>query len=60
MEKYYLFHAARADVLFRINRLEEAASAYSNALDLAGNRVERDFLTRGLAAALRLRQAHGS
>jgi len=63
LEKYYLFHAARADVLFRMNRLEEAGAAYRNALALAGNRIERDFLTRRLAAVedtLRQRQAQGS
>jgi RNA polymerase sigma-70 factor (ECF subfamily) len=63
LEKYYLFHAARADVLFRMSRLEEAASAYRNALALAGNRIEQDFLTRRLAAVegkLRERHAHGS
>ncbi len=63
LEKYYLFHAARADILFRMNRFEEAAMAYRNALALAGNRIEQDFLTRRLASAedtLRQRQAQGS
>jgi len=63
LEKYYLFHAARADVLFRMSRLEEAAAAYRNALALAGNRIEQDFLRRRLAAVketMRQCQAHGS
>jgi len=63
LEKYYLFHAARADVLFRMSRLEEAAAAYRNALALAGNRIEQDFLRRRLAAVeetVRQCQAHGS
>jgi len=63
LEKYYLFHAARADVLFRMDRLDEAAAAYRNALALAGNRIEQDFLTRRLASVedkLRERHAHGS
>jgi RNA polymerase sigma-70 factor (ECF subfamily) len=51
LDKYYLFHAARADILFRMNRFEEAAVAYRNALALAGNRIEQDFLTRRLASA---------
>lgn len=63
LEKYYLFHAARADILFRMNRLEEAATAYRNASGLAGNRIEQDFLARRLGsveAAMHQRQAHGS
>jgi RNA polymerase sigma-70 factor (ECF subfamily) len=63
LEKYYLFHAARADILFRMNRFEEAATAYRHALALAGNRIEQDFLTRRLASAedtMRQGQAHGS
>ncbi len=63
LEKYYLFHAARADILFRMDRLEEAAMAYRTASGLAGNRIEQDFLARRLAsveAAMRERQAHGS
>jgi RNA polymerase sigma-70 factor (ECF subfamily) len=61
LEKYYLFHAARADVLFRMDRLDEAAAAYRNALALAGNRIEQDFLTRRLVSVEgKLRHAHGS
>ena len=51
LDKYYLFYAARADILFRMNRFEEAALAYRHALALAGNRIEQDFLTRRLASA---------
>src|SRR5580693_713912 len=47
---YYLFHAARADILRRMNRFEEAAEAYRRALALNTNRIERDFLARRLAA----------
>jgi RNA polymerase sigma-70 factor (ECF subfamily) len=63
LDKYYLFHAARADILFRMNRFEEAAVAYRHALALAGNRIEQDFLTRRLESAehtLRQGQAQGS
>src|SRR5258708_10680218 len=63
LDKYYLFHPARADILFRMNRFEEAAIAYRNALTLAGNRIEQDFLTRRLASCRdtgRQRQAQGS
>jgi RNA polymerase sigma-70 factor (ECF subfamily) len=45
---YYLFHAARADLLRRLDRNTEAAAAYRSALDLVSNRVERNFLVRRL------------
>jgi RNA polymerase sigma-70 factor (ECF subfamily) len=50
LDGYYLFHAARADILRRMNRFEEAAEAYRRALALNTNRIERDFLARRLAA----------
>jgi RNA polymerase sigma-70 factor (ECF subfamily) len=46
---YYLFHAARADLLRRLSRHAEAAGAYQNALNLASNNVERNFLKRRLS-----------
>jgi RNA polymerase sigma-70 factor (ECF subfamily) len=45
---YYLFHAARADLLRRMSRHAEAASAYQSAIALASNDVERNFLKRRL------------
>jgi RNA polymerase sigma-70 factor (ECF subfamily) len=51
LDRYYLFHAARADILLRLERREEAATAYRKALALATNRVEQDFLRRRLATA---------
>ena len=44
LNDYYLFHAARADILRRLHRPAEAAEAYRRALDLAANRIERNFL----------------
>lgn len=44
LDHYYLFHAARADLLRRLNRLEDAAAAYSRALSLTTNEVERQYL----------------
>jgi RNA polymerase sigma-70 factor (ECF subfamily) len=41
---YHLFHAARADLLRRLGRREEAAAAYETAIALAANRAERAFL----------------
>ena len=49
LEGYYLFHAARADVLRRLDRQREAAGAYRRALALATNRVEQNYLRRRLA-----------
>lgn len=48
LEEYPLFHAARADLLRRLGRVKEAASAYARALELTTNRVERRYLRRRL------------
>jgi RNA polymerase sigma-70 factor (ECF subfamily) len=48
LDEYYLLHAARADLLRRLARREEAAAAYRRALELATNSVERDYLARRL------------
>ncbi|MEA2625718.1 MAG: polymerase sigma-70 factor, subfamily, partial [Candidatus Binatota bacterium] len=45
---YHLFHAARADLLRRLERRDEAADAYIKALSLTDSEVERDFLARRL------------
>jgi RNA polymerase sigma-70 factor, ECF subfamily len=50
LERYHLLHAARADLLRRAGRREEAAGAYRRALALTANPVERDFLERRLRA----------
>lgn len=49
LDGYYLFHAARADILRRLNRSKEAAEAYRRALVLTTNKVEQDYLQRRLA-----------
>jgi RNA polymerase sigma-70 factor, ECF subfamily len=46
LEGYYLFHAARADLLGRVAREGEAASEYERAAALAPTEAERDFLRR--------------
>ncbi len=46
---YHLFHSARADLLRRLGRLDEAAESYRLALELAAEDVERSFLRRRLA-----------
>jgi RNA polymerase sigma-70 factor (ECF subfamily) len=48
LEGYHLLHAARADLLRRIGRAEEAGAAYRKALELTGNDVERRYLERRL------------
>ena len=45
---YYPYHAARADLLRRMDQREAAAAAYERALALCGNRVERAYLRRRL------------
>ncbi len=44
LDDYYLFHAARADLLRRLGRHAGAAGAYQRAISLATNPVELDFL----------------
>ncbi|MEX0984365.1 MAG: sigma-70 family RNA polymerase sigma factor [Actinomycetota bacterium] len=44
---YYSFHAARADLLSRLGRKQEAAVAYDRASALAPTEAERDFFRRG-------------
>jgi RNA polymerase sigma-70 factor (ECF subfamily) len=44
LDDYYLLHAARADLLRRLDRGAEAAVAYERALALAPSDVERGFL----------------
>jgi len=49
LDSYYLYHAARADLLRRLDRREEALAAYENALGLTANAVERRYLRRRMA-----------
>ena len=49
LRDYYLFHAARADLLRRAGRMNEATVSYSQALRLCQNERERAFLRRRLA-----------
>ena len=48
LRDYYLFHAARADLLRRAGQLNEASVAYIRAFDLCQNERERAFLRRRL------------
>lgn len=49
LDDYHLLHAARADLLRRLGRTEEAALAYARARELTANEAERAFLDRRLA-----------
>jgi RNA polymerase sigma-70 factor (ECF subfamily) len=48
LNHYYLFHAARADLLRRLNRVDEATTAYTRALSLTTNHVEQQYIRRRL------------
>ena len=48
LEGYHLFHAARADLLARVDRRDDAIAGYTRALSLVGNPSERRFLERRL------------
>jgi RNA polymerase sigma-70 factor (ECF subfamily) len=50
VDGYYLFHAARADLLRRMERNLASAAAYRSALDLVSNDLERAYLSRRLDA----------
>lgn len=49
LDRFYLFHAIRADLLRRVGLDEQAAASYSTAIDRCENDAEREFLKRRLA-----------
>jgi RNA polymerase sigma-70 factor, ECF subfamily len=48
LDEYLYFHSARADLLRRLGRTDEARAAYERALALGPNEAERRFLERRL------------
>lgn len=48
LERYHLLHATRADMLRRLERWDDAAKSYQQALALVTNESERRFLERRL------------
>lgn len=44
LEGYHLLHAARADLLRRLDRRDEAAASYRRALELTANEAESSYL----------------
>jgi RNA polymerase sigma-70 factor (ECF subfamily) len=47
LDGYHAFHAARADLLWRLDRSSEAATAFERAAELALTEAEREFFSRG-------------
>jgi RNA polymerase sigma-70 factor, ECF subfamily len=47
LDNYYLFHGTRADLLWRLSRKLEAASAYEHAAKMAPTDAEREFFRLG-------------
>jgi RNA polymerase sigma-70 factor, ECF subfamily len=52
LDDYHYLHAARADLLRRLDRTDEARAAYRRALELVHSDVERRFLERQLERVL--------
>ena len=57
LDSYPYLHAARADLLRRLERWSEAETAYRRALDLTSNGTERAFL-EGRLREVRSRSTH--
>jgi RNA polymerase sigma-70 factor, ECF subfamily len=51
LDGYHLLHSARADLLRRLDRLDEAEAEYRRALELAPSAAEQRFLQRRLSRA---------
>lgn len=51
LDRYHLFHSARADLLRRLGRVDESRAAYERALAVCASPIERKFLEGRLAEA---------
>ena len=49
LDRYHYLHATRAELLRRLDRVEDARRAYRRALELVSSEAERRFLERRLA-----------
>ena len=49
LDRYHYLHATRAELLRRLDRVDEARSAYDRALELVHSEAERRFLEQRLA-----------
>lgn len=50
LERYHLFHSAKADLLRRLGWFADARAAYARALEVVGSQPERRFLEARLAS----------
>jgi RNA polymerase sigma-70 factor, ECF subfamily len=49
LEGYHYLHATRAELLRRLDRVDDARAAYERALELVHSDAERRFLERRVA-----------
>jgi len=56
LDDYQPYHAARADLLARAGRVDDAIAAYERALEVTTNPAERRFLTRQRAGVIDQRE----
>jgi RNA polymerase sigma-70 factor (ECF subfamily) len=56
LDSYYIYHAARADLLRRLGRNAEALDAYRRALSLTTNAVEHRYLRRRISEVSEARE----
>ncbi|MEA3078396.1 MAG: polymerase sigma-70 factor, subfamily [Actinomycetota bacterium] len=57
LDGYQFFHSTRADLLRRLGRADDAASAYRRALDLTANQAEQAFLRGRLGSVVGAEEA---
>lgn len=46
LDNYYLYHAARGDLFRRLQRFDESTEAYSRAIELTTNQVEKQYMRK--------------
>jgi RNA polymerase sigma-70 factor (ECF subfamily) len=49
LDRYHYLHSTRAELLRRLDRIEDARAAYERALELVHSEAERRLLKRRLA-----------
>jgi RNA polymerase sigma-70 factor (ECF subfamily) len=59
LDRYHYLHATRAELLRRLDRVEDARTAYERALELVHSDAERRFLQRRLAELQDLKTTEG-
>lgn len=60
LEQYHLAHSARGDLCLRLNKLDDARTAYETALSLTKQQAERRFIENRIARIDELRASHRS